>query len=78
LQSDNKALGYLDSCGQWIEYDHYKKNLKNLVNDQGQSKGGHLFLLLFVPISLVIYKSFGNLGNINGTNLKVLCCQKKA
>lgn len=26
LQSDNKALGYLDSCGQWIEYDHYKKN----------------------------------------------------
>jgi hypothetical protein len=28
LQSDNKALGYLDSCGfQGIEYDHYKKLL---------------------------------------------------
>lgn len=54
-----RHLGYLDSCGQGIEYDHYKKNYCYLVNDQGQSKrgGGHVFLLLFfVPISHVITK----------------------
>jgi hypothetical protein len=67
LQSDNKALGYLDSCGQGIEYDHYNNNnyYYYLVNDdQGQNKGGgssFSFCFLF-PLCHVITKALGSLG----------------